>query len=150
MLHWLKETSEGTAMKLTLREKSECFRGFLLLIGQDRVISPEEKELLRRVGKALDFDGRFCEEAMDDLLDNVHISTDPPVFSRREYAEAFLCDCIGIAGADRTIHPDELAWLTLIAEANGLDRSWLDGAIQKLSAEEAEAKEWKMKIEAFI
>jgi tellurite resistance protein len=137
-------------MKLTLREKSECFRGFLLLIGQDRVISPEEKELLRQVGKALDFDGRFCEEAMDDLLDNVHISTEPPVFSHREYAEAFMYDCIKIAGADRNIHPDELEWLARIAGANGLDRSWLDGAIQKLSEENAEASEWKMKIEAFV
>lgn len=67
-------------MKLTLRERSECFRGFLLLIAQDQVVSPEEKEMLRRIGKALDFEQRFCEEAMNDLLENIHIAKTPPSF----------------------------------------------------------------------
>src|SRR5512132_1329656 len=112
-------------MKLSLREKSECFRGFLLLIAQDRVVTPEEKSLLRHIGKALDFEKRFCEEALNDLLENAHIARNPPVLSRREYAEAFLCDCIRIAGADHDIHPEEMAWLTQIAEANGLTTSWV-------------------------
>lgn len=137
-------------MKLDLRERSECFRGFLLLIAQDRVIRPEERELLRHIGKALDFEKRFCEEAMDDLLDNVHISTHPPVFTRREYAEAFLHDCIRIAGTDREIHPDELLWLARIAEANGFDLVWLQEALKRHAGESADANGESMEIEAFI
>ncbi|RPH35022.1 TerB family tellurite resistance protein [bacterium] len=137
-------------MKLTLREKSECFRGFLLLIAQDRIISPEEKELLRHIGKALDFEKRFCEEAMDDLLENAHIPRNPPIFSRQEYAEAFLCDCIRIAGVDQRIHPDELAWLTRIAQANGLTASWVEETVKKLAQEKSDADSARMKIEAYI
>src|SRR5512140_303144 len=137
-------------MKLDLRESSECFRAFLLLIAQDRVIRPEERELLRHIGKVLDFEKRFCEEAMDDLLDNIHISTHPPVFTRREYTEAFLHDCIRIAGADHEIHPDELAWLNRIAEANGLPASWVDEAVKDIVSKSVEAGCKRMEIEAFI
>ena len=137
-------------MKLSMREKSECFRGFLLLIAQDRVVKTEERELLRHIGKVLDFEKRFCEEAMDDLLDNIHIPTDPPVFSRREYAEAFLNDCVRIAGADRDLHPDELAWLNHIARANGLPASWVDEAIREISSRGIAAEPSRMEIEAYI
>ena len=137
-------------MKLTLRERSECFRGFLLLIAQDRVVSPEEKQILLLVGKALDFEQGFCEEAMQDLLDNAHIAKDPPVFSLREYAEAFLSDCIRIAGADHTIHPNELKWLIRIAEANGLTASWVDEAVRKAVEERMETSPRRMEIEAYI
>ncbi len=137
-------------MKLTLREKSECFRGFLLLIAQDQVVSTEEREILLRIGKALDFDKRFCEEAMDDLLENAHIAKDPPVFSRRECAEAFLYDCIRIAGSDHEIHPHEMAWLTRIAEANGFPASWLMEAVGKPAKDKTVADPGKMQIEAYI
>ncbi len=137
-------------MRLTLREKSECFRGFLLLVAQDRVVSPEEKELMCHIGKALDFDSRFCEEAVEDLLENALIATNPPVFSRREHAEAFLYDCIRIADADHKLHPDEVAWIVRIAEANGLPGPWVEEAIEKLRRESPDHKTARMEIEAFI
>jgi hypothetical protein len=137
-------------MKMTMLEKSECFRGFLLLIAQDRKVSLEEKDLLRRIGKVLDFEGHFCEEAMNDLLDNEFISRDPPRFSRREYAEAFLLDCIRIAGSDREIHPKERVWLLHIAEANGLTPSWVDQAVKHRQPDETNAPEERMEIETYL
>jgi hypothetical protein len=137
-------------MKLTMQERSECFRGFLLLIAQDRVIAPEERTLLCHIGKALDFEQRFCEEAIDDLLENAHIATNPPVFSRREYAEAFLCDCIRIAGADKEIHPNEQRWLSRIAEANGIPEAWVEEQLKDYTKQNAEAESSRMEIEAYI
>lgn len=137
-------------MKLNMREKSECFRGFLLLIAQDRVIRPEERELLRHIGKVLDFEKQFCEEAMDDLLDNVHIPTTPPEFSRREYAEAFLIDCIRIASTDHDVHPNELGWLNRIAQANGLPASWVDEAVKEIAAKGSGAEPDRMEIETYL
>lgn len=137
-------------MKLTLREKSECFRGFLLLIAQDRIVTPEERELLRHIGKALDFERRFCEEALDDLLENAHISRNPPVFSRREYAEAFLRDCARIANADREIHPEEVNWLTEIAEANQIPAFWIEEVIRAGAVEKVGTDRKRMDIEAYI
>jgi len=140
----------GGTMKLTMRERSECFRGFLLLIAQDRVVAPEEKKLLCHIGKALDFEQRFCEEAIDDLLENAHIAKDPPVFSRREYAEAFLSDCIRIAGTEKEIHPEEWKWLNRIAEANGIPNTWVEEEVQKRVERNTDIERDRMEIEAYI
>ncbi len=102
------------------------------------------------IGKALDFDSRFCEEALDDLLENAHIATNPPVFSRREHAEAFLYDCIRIADADRKLHPDEVAWIVRIAEANGFTAPWVQGAIEKVHQETPRELSGRMEIEEYI
>ncbi len=116
-------------MKMTLLDRSECFRGFLLLIGQDRRISPKERELLLDIGRMLDFERRFCEVSIDDLLENNHINSDPPVFSHSLIAESFLRDTVRIALVDDTIDPSELQWLVSIAKENGLGEEWLEGKI---------------------
>ena len=104
--------------------------------------------LLRRIGKALDFEGRFCEEAMEDLLENKYIATDPPHFSRMEYAEAFLHDCIRIAWTDRELHPREHDWLVGIARANGLAASWVEEAVRGFTRTSAPAEH--LEIEGFL
>jgi hypothetical protein len=118
-------------MKMSLYERSECFRGYLLLIGKDRQISPKERSLLLTIGKKLDFESRFCETSISDLLENNYISNEPPLFSRKEFAAAFLMDAIGIALADNELHPKELDWLNAIAVRNGVDQAWLRSMIEE-------------------
>ena len=118
-------------MKMSLYERSECFRAYLLLIGKDRQISPEERLLLLAIGKKLDFESRFCETSINDLLENHYISHDPPLFSRKEFAEGFLLDAIGIALADNELHPKELDWLTSVAGKNSIDEQWLRTKIEE-------------------
>ena len=118
-------------MKMSLYERSECFRGYLLLIGKDRQIASEERALLLAIGKKLDFESRFCETSINDLLENNYISNEPPLFSKKEFAEGFLTDAIGIALADNEFHPNELHWLTAIAEKNDIDTKWLTASIEE-------------------
>lgn len=114
---------------MTVFDKSECFRAFLLLIGQDGVITQDERNLLLHIGKMLDFERRFSETAIDDLLENRHISNEPPLFSYREMAEAFLKDAIRIAFADEDVHKEEFLWLESIAKKNGLSGGWMKDEI---------------------
>jgi hypothetical protein len=107
-------------MKMSLVEKSECFRAFLILIGIDGTISAEERRLLLMIGKKLDFESRFCETAINDLLENNYINREPPQFSRKEFAEEFLRDSILLACSDDDLHPDEKEWLSRVAERNSL------------------------------
>jgi hypothetical protein len=107
-------------MKMSLIEKSECFRAFLILIGIDGTISQEERRLLLLIGKKLDFEKRFCETAINDLLENKFINREPPHFSRKEYAEEFIRDSISIACSDDELHPNEQEWLSRVAERNSL------------------------------
>lgn len=118
--------------RMSLFERSECFRAFLLLIGQDHEITSEERTLLLSIGKKLDFEHRFCKTAIDDLLENRFISSDPPVFSKKDLAESFLRDCLRIAYADHQLHPTELDWLERIAQRNGLAIDWLGREIAVL------------------
>jgi hypothetical protein len=116
-------------MNIPLIERGEYYRGLLVLIRRDRFISEKERELMMQLGQALDFDRRFCENAIDDILKNPHIKDRPIRFSEKVIAEAFLKDAISLALADGELHPKELSWLQAIANANGLDDAWLSGQI---------------------
>ncbi len=121
-------------MGISQLERSNYYKGLLILTGKDRVIDARERDLMIRFGRILDFDVRFCEAAMDGLLDNRYITDEPIVFSSRETAECFLRDGIRIALTGSEIHPKELKWLRLVAHANGLSREWLDSEIERLRA----------------
>lgn len=120
----------STKMKMTLLDKSECFRAFLLLIGQDGVITRDERDFLLHIGKMLDFERRFSETAIDDLLENRYINTNPPLFSVQEIAEAFLKDAVRIAFSDKDLHTGEFKWLQSIAVKNGLRDGWLSDEVE--------------------
>ncbi len=121
-------------MKMTLLDKSECFRAFLLLIGQDGVITRDEREFLLRIGKMLDFERQFLETAIDDLLENRYINTKPPRFSIQEIAEAFLKDAVRVAFVDKDLHEGEFRWLQSIAAKNGLRDGWVRDEVESCKA----------------
>jgi hypothetical protein len=119
-------------MRMDLLDRSLYYKGLLLLSGRDRIIDPRERELMLRFGKILDFEKRFCEAAMDDLLNNKYLKADPVIFSDREIAECFLHDALRLAFVDEELHPKELAWLKAIASANGFTGQWLDAEVNGL------------------
>jgi hypothetical protein len=119
-------------MKASLRDRSNYFRGLLVLIGRDRIIHPGENTLTMGVGKILDFDRRFCEAAVKDLLGNEHINENPITFEERVIAECFLRDALRMALIDNDIHSRELAWLKTVAGANDLPGQWMEGEYRKL------------------
>ncbi len=116
-------------MTLSCLERSKYYRGLLILVRKDGSIDRRERDLMLEIGKVLDFDARFCQTALDDLLRNTQISDEPVVFSDRAIAECFLADAIALACADDRIHPHELACLRSFARANGFEDEWLDAYI---------------------
>jgi hypothetical protein len=111
-------------------DRSNYYRGLLVLTRRDHVVDPREREAMLRLGMMLDFDRRFCESAINDLLRNPHITNEPVTFSNRETAICFLRDGIRLALVDSEIDPKELAWLKAVAQANGLTEAWLDLELQ--------------------
>jgi len=110
---------------MPLPDRGKYYRGLLILTGRDRIVDVRERELLLRIGAILDFDKRFCEAAIDDLLHNRHITHDPVVFSETGIAECFLRDAIRLALVDDEVHYHEFAWLRRVARANGISGKWL-------------------------
>ena len=119
-----------TTKKIPLVERGNYYRGLLVLIRRDHVISSRERELMIRLGKGLDFDVRFCENAINELPKNPHIKAKAMKFSDKKIAESFLHDAISIAFADGHLHPKEWAWLRAVAAANELEEEWLEAKLR--------------------
>jgi hypothetical protein len=119
-------------MTLPLKDKSDYFKGLLVLSRRDRVINDEERNLLIEIGGVLDFDKRFCEATIDDLLGNTNISRDPIIFPDENLKECFLRDALRLALSDGDLHPAEYRWLRKTAHANGWSKQRLDKIIREL------------------
>lgn len=111
-------------MNLTHQDKSNYLKGLLILIGKDKVIAEEERMLLSEMSNALGFDPKFCNDAIDELLENKYIIEEPPAFFNKKIAEAFIKDGIKIAFADKELHLYELNWLKAVSDKNGIDPDW--------------------------
>ncbi len=109
---------------ITVREGSDYFRGLLLLISKDGRISEPETILMKRIGKSLGFEKKFCNNAIQEILENEHVSIEPPKFSTNELAKKFIKDGLMLADADNEIHAFEEAWLKTTAEKNCIDVEW--------------------------
>lgn len=106
-------------------DRSYYFKGMLLLVRKDEKISVEERKMLMKIGKILRFNQRFCEQTINDLLQNEHITDLPLQFSTKEWAEIFLKDGIKIAYSDYQLHVEEYNWLQQIARINKISDQWL-------------------------
>lgn len=118
-------------MNITVMDGSNYFRGLLLLIRKDRTIAESEIQLMKRIGKSLGFEREFCENAIQEIMENTHILDVPPEFSTKELAMKFIKDGCAIAVSDDEVHPSEEEWLRSTAEKNGLDVTWFREAISR-------------------
>ncbi len=85
---------------------------------------------MHNIGKTLSFDRKFIENAMNELLENKYLGNEPPVFSQKQYAEAFLRDAIKLACVDNDLASKEFDWLQSIAVSNGLSDEWLKNELE--------------------
>jgi hypothetical protein len=115
-------------------DRGNYYRGLLVVTKQDRVVDPRERELMLIIGQLLDFDRRFCEAAIGDLLRNPHIGDTPILFEDPAIAECFLRDGLRLALADQALSPAELKWLRSVAEANCISQDWLDSELQRCAS----------------
>ena len=106
---------------LTTLDRSNYFKGLLLLIGKDQKVTDSEKYLLMGAGKVLGFEKNFCNNAISELLENTYLSEDAPVFSQKVIAQCFIKDGMKIALSDTDMNPNELEWLKDVADVNGIE-----------------------------
>jgi hypothetical protein len=111
-------------MNISVIDRSNYFKGLLLLIRKDRRITDSEIQLIQHVGKALGFEREFCRKAIHDILENNSIMDAPPEFSTKELAIKFIKDGLTIAFSDNELHPFEKEWLRSVAKKNGIDVLW--------------------------
>jgi len=131
-------------------DRSNYFKGLLLLVGKDQKVSEAEKKLIFAVGKTLGFEKSFFEGAVKDLLENEYIDQNPPVFSQKSYAKAFLKDGIKLAFADNDLDGEEFEWLHSVAEKNGIPNEWLKAEFHSFINHHRINKNSKLEIQKFF
>ena len=119
-------------MEIKVQDKSNYLRSILILIGKDGKIGKAERQMVLKLSHILGFSKSFCEEAVDDLLENEYIIDDPPLFSEKAIAEAFLKDGIRIAFADKGIHLYEMNWLKAVGDKNNISAEWQLNELEKI------------------
>ena len=105
-------------MNITILDKGLYLKGLLLLISKDKLITEIEKMYVMEAGRSLGFEEKFCENAIDEILDNDYIEKTPPKFSSRDLAKYFIKDGLTIALSDYDLHAEELKWLSITANEN--------------------------------
>ena len=131
-------------------DRSNYFKGLLLLVGKDQKVSEAEKDMIFTVGKTLGFEKSFFEGAVKDLLENEHIDQNPPVFSQRRYAEAFLRDGIKLAFVDNNLDQEEFEWLHSVARKNGITNDWLKSEFSSFMNKKLFAEDPKLEIQKYF
>lgn len=102
----------------------------MLLIRKDRKIDADERNMAVRIGKILSFEKNFCENVIEELMDNKYIVDLPPRFSVPDIARCFIKDGLKLSFVDGHIHENELIWLKAVAETNGLEDKWYDDSVK--------------------
>ncbi|MCF8241727.1 MAG: hypothetical protein K9J16_10105 [Melioribacteraceae bacterium] len=113
-------------MKMSILDRSNYFKGLLLLVAKDAVVTEPEKKLMTSIGHTLGFESKFCNEAIRDILSNKHISPEPPKFSNDSIARTFLKDGFRLILSDPGIDERELVWLKSVAEMNNIPIEWFE------------------------
>ncbi len=113
-------------MNLNYQDKGNYFRGLLILIGKDNIIDDKEKKRILEICNRLGYDSKFCDEAVNNFLENEFINLNPPQFSSKKVATQFLKDAIGLSLVDNDFHADELVWIEKVASKNKISNEWLD------------------------
>jgi len=132
-------------MDITILDRSVYFKGLLLLIRKDHKITDSEIQLMKHIGKILGFEPSFCDNAIQNILENKYILDETPIFSSKEIATLFIKDGLYLASSDNEVHPLEEEWLKDIVMKNDLDLEWYHQ--QKLKIENYKSSGGKLEVE---
>lgn len=128
MLH--HQQTRGVDIKISLFDRSLYLKGLMLLIRKDQKIDAAERTMAVRIGKMLGFEKEFCENVIEEIMDNKYIVDLPPRFSAPDIARCFIKDGLKLSFVDGHIHENELIWLKAVAETNGLEDKWYDDSVK--------------------
>jgi hypothetical protein len=111
-------------MNIDQIDRSNYFKGLLILIGTNRKITENEKIAISGVAEILGFGHHFVDTAMEELFGNQYIIAEPPKFTNHILAEIFIRDGMRVAFANKVLHLYELQWLARFALNNNFSKQW--------------------------
>ncbi len=107
-------------MTLNNSDKSNYLRGILIFIVIQGNIKKEDKKVIHLLTEELGLKHYFSDNSIDEIRWHKYIIEEPPEFSHKEIAEAFIKDAIRFAFSDHVLFSYELDWLSKTALKNKL------------------------------
>ncbi len=117
---------------MTYLDRSNYFRGLLLLVRKSCKVGLEETSMMMGIGKRLGFAYDFCQGALKDVLINEYISDKPPIFSNKGVANDFIKESIELAQIDNYIDMNELEWIGSVIRENEMEEEWRINQLENL------------------
>ncbi len=111
-------------MELNLIDKSNYFKGLLILIRKKKVVTESTRRTVKTITAVLDFNQDFVDSSIKNLLVNKNIVEEPPKFSDSRLAESFIKDGLCLALSDGVLNQLQLQWLVNTAQKNNLSKQW--------------------------
>ncbi len=111
-------------MKFNLIDKSNYFRGLLVLIKKNKTVTESASRKVKRIATVLDFNQEYVDISLKNLLENMNIVEEPPMFSDFLIAESFIKDGIHLALSDGILNLLQIQWLANTAQKNNLSKQW--------------------------
>ncbi|HET55143.1 MAG TPA: hypothetical protein ENN33_07985 [Ignavibacteria bacterium] len=112
-------------MKFNLFDKSNYFRGLLIVIRKNKTVTESASRTVKRIAAVLDFNQDFVDVSLKNLLVNEYIVEEPPKFSDCLIAEIFIKDAINLALSDGILSLLQIQWLMNTAQKNNLSKQWV-------------------------
>lgn len=138
-------------MTINLVDRSNYFKGLLIMIGKDRLINEKEIQIVKKFGQIFDFDESFVMESINDLLSNKFISEKPFNFESSEIAKCFIKDSVTLILSDNSIDRKEYKWLLEIACSNNIEAGYCADILRKKKLDNDESQDIvKLEIEKLI
>ncbi len=137
-------------MALNPLDRSNYFKGLLILIGKDREISDSERGMMKKLAEILGFNQKFVETAINELFENQYILEDPPLFSSQVVAQMFIKDGMHIAFIDKVLHLYELQWLLMVSQKNQLSKDWFYKQLNQYMSSLDSSMERILEIQKFL
>lgn len=131
-------------------DKSNYFKGLLVLVGKDKEINRNESDLIKKVGNILGFNHDFVDKAIKNFFKNKYIIEEPPVFSNYNFAEIFIKDGIRMALINNVINLDQISWLTTTTIKNNLSKQWFFIELESLLERNNSGFEFYFEIQKYI
>lgn len=131
-------------------DKSNYFKGLLVLVGKDKEINRNESDLIKKVGNILGFNHDFVDKAIKNFFKNKYIIEEPPVFSNYNFAEIFIKDGIRMALINNVINLDQISWLTTTTIKNNLSKQWFFIELESLLERNNPGFEFYFEIQKYL
>jgi hypothetical protein len=137
-------------MNIDQIDRSNYFKGLLILIGTTRKITETERIAIRDVAEILGFGYNFVTNAMDELFGNQYIIAEPPRFSNHILAEIFIRDGMRVAFSNKILHLYELQWLARFAVNNNFSKQWFFIELEQYLDNNTQTQENSFEIQKYI